>query len=356
MTHTPDQSSTNSNSARKSINALTKYLNLASAGLSELNTKRPMPTRAPPPEVIVTDGSFAIRIDEDVSKFPNPSALTEQLNALPEKRIDLVFDGRSALDLSFLVPNGPFQDLEAMIDTELAFRSPFQREQCVWFWTAQETEALDWQVEAAIVLNTSVDWVLDAMASSGKSINLARRYRPDGSTRIAVFPSWLMRPRKARGKMTIGQSLRMIPPNLRLPTATFAFLLGSAVALAVVQSVHQNELSAQAATANAEISQRAAIEAKTRALKDLRNVSEVKLATVGRLATLLPDDVWLEQISIDDDRLFITGYGPSAADVTRLLSTVETLGDIQYGSPVTRDNTQNIERFRIDATLTGQLR
>jgi hypothetical protein len=356
MTHEPDQSSNTSISARKSINSLTKYLNLASAGLSELNTKRPMPTKAPPPEIIVKDGGFAIRIDEDVSKFTDPSALAKQLNAIPEKRIDLVFDGRSALDLSFLVPNGPFHDLEAMIDTELAFRSPFQREQCVWFWTAKETEALDWQVEAAIVLNTSIDWVLVAMQSGGKSINLARRDRPDGTTRIAVYPSWLLPPRKAKGKMTLGQSLRMIPSNLRLPIATFAFLLGSAVALTVVQSVRQNALSTEAAAANAEISQRVAIEAKTRALKDLRSGSEVRLATVGRLANLLPDDVWLEQISIDDERLSITGYGPSAADVTRLLATVEALSDIQYGSPVTRDNTQNIERFRIDAALTGQLR
>ena len=135
MAEVPEHTTAKS-SARKSVNTLTKYLNLASAGLSELNKQSPMPTKAPPPEIVLREGSFAIRLDDDLSEFLDPSHIVEQLAEIPEKRLDLVLDGRSALDLSFTVPNGPFNDLEAMIDTEIAFRSPFQRDQCVWFWSA----------------------------------------------------------------------------------------------------------------------------------------------------------------------------------------------------------------------------
>ena len=64
---------------------------------------------------------------------------------------------------------------------------------------------------------------------------------------------------------------------------------------------------------------------------------------------------WLEQILIENDDLTIIGSAPSAAEVTRLLSVLPAIMDIEFGSPVTRDNTQNIERFRINAKLTGQL-
>lgn len=354
MTQAPDQSSKPS-SVRKSVNTLTKYGNLASAGLAMLNAPRRIPTKAPPPEIIVKEDRFAIRIDEDVVEFDDPNQLAEQLRELPEKRLDLIFHGRTALDLSFIIPNAPFNDLEAMIDTELAYRSPFQRDQCVWFWRAKETENLDWQVDGAIVLNTSVDWVLEAFKDTGKTVNLTRRNATDGTNRLSVYPSWLTPLRRSKGPRSIGESIRKIPTPLRAPSAALMLLLVSAIALTVVQSVRQSGISTQAASANAVIAQRAAEAAKTRALAGIRNEGEARVALVGSLAALLPDGVWLEQITIEDDRMTITGFGPSAADVTRLLSTLSALSDIRFGSPVTRDNTQNLERFRIDATLTGQL-
>ncbi|MEL6682763.1 MAG: PilN domain-containing protein [Pseudomonadota bacterium] len=242
-----------------------------------------------------------------------------------------------------------------MIDTEIGFKSPFQPDQCIWFWSAQETVDLDWQVEAAIVLKSNVDWVFDALSVHRKVINTARRYGPDGSARIAVYPSWQSTPRRSRGPISLGKSLRMIPPTLRVPATAFAFLIVSAIALTVALSVRQNAANEEAAAANQQISERAAAAAQTRALRENGDLSDTRIALVGRLATLLPDGVWLEQISIEEDRLTITGFGPSAAEITRLLSEVGVLGDIQFGSPVTRDNTQNLERFRIDATITGPL-
>ncbi|MEM9787310.1 MAG: PilN domain-containing protein [Pseudomonadota bacterium] len=345
---------TTTSSARKSVNTLTKYMNLASAGLAELHAQKPTLTKAPPPEIIVREHGFAIRIDDDIAAFDDPALLMQELNDIPEKRIDLVFEGRSALDLSFVVPNGPFNDLEAMIDTEIAYKSPFQRDQSIWFWSAQETQDLDWQVEAAIVLNSSVDWVFEALNAHGKVINTARRFMPDGTERIAVYPTWLNQPRRTRGPITFGQSLRMIPPTLRLPATAFALLVISTIALSVALSVRESAVAQEAAAANQQIAARAAAAAQTRALRDGRDISATRIALVGQLAELLPDGVWLEQISVDDDRLTITGFGPSAAEITRLLSNLDTLSDIQFGSPVTRDNTQNLERFRIDATVSGQ--
>ena len=78
-----------------------------------------------------------------------------------------------------------------------------------------------------------------------------------------------------------------------------------------------------------------------------------RLAMAGTLSGLLPDGVWLDQLLIDEDSITVSGFAPSAAEITRLLSTLPQLSEIQFASPVTRDNTQNLERFRISATLEG---
>ena len=347
------QQGKSTSSARKSVNTLTKYLNLASAGVSELHAQKPTLTKAPPPEIIVRERGFAIRIDDDVAEYDDPALLMQELNEVPEKRIDLVFEGRSALDLGFTIPNGPFNDLEAMIDTEIAFKSPFQRDQSIWFWSAKETADLDWQVDAAIVLHSNVDWVFDALKSHGKIINTARRIASDGSTKIAVYPSWLKPSRRSTGPLTLGRSLRMIPPALRLPGMAFAFFIVSGIALSVALSVEQRAVAQEAAVANQQIAAQAAAVAQSRTLRESRENGSARIAIVGQLAEVLPDGVWLEQLSIDDERVTITGFGPSAAEVTRLLSELDGLSDIQFGSPVTRDNTQNLERFRINATFSG---
>jgi hypothetical protein len=354
MATTPDMSSSTS-TAQKSVNTFTKFMNLASASVSMLNEPPQIPKKAPPPELYISDKTCSLRVDDDVTDLPNQADLFQVLQELPEREIDLVFAGRTALDLSFQIPNGPFNDLQAMIETELEFRSPIQRDQSVWFWSAQETENGDWLVEGAIVLKTSVEWVLEALKTTGKTINLARRHREDGSLRLAVEPDWMKKTSilaKASGPFA---RLANIPPPLRLPIAAFAIFLVSVVSLYVAQAVRYNAVASEAQQSSDELRQLAAAQAITSSLIERRSMGEARVAALGTLAATLPDGVWLEQLIIDDEDVTIIGFAPSAAEVTRLLAALPALIDIEFGSPVTRDNTQNLERFRINAKLSGEL-
>lgn len=354
MTTSPDMSSTPT-TTQKSVNTLTKIMNLASASVSVMNEPPEVPKKAPPPELYLSDNKYTLRLDEDVTEFTDAFQLAERLEELPEKEIDLVFAGRTAFDLTFQIPNGPFNELHAMIETELEFRSPIQRDQCVWFWSAQETENGDWLVEAAIVLKTSVAWVLDTIQNTGKSINLARRHQQDGSLRVGVEPDWLKKPSmlsRASGPLA---RVAHTPPVLRFPLGAFAFFCLSVILLYFAQGASLRTVSDQAQTARAELNRLAASEAATRAMEDRRSMGEARIAVIGTLAAALPDGVWLEQIIIDEQDITLIGFAPSAAEITRILATLPALTDIEFGSPVTRDNTQNLERFRINAQLTGQL-
>lgn len=354
MTSSPDQSS-NALTAQKSVNTLTKFMNLASASVTMLNEPLRVPRKAPPPELYLGDKSYSLRLDEDVMAFADQTELIQRLQELPEREIDLVFAGRTALDLSFQIPNGPFNDLQAMIETELEFRSPIQRDQCVWFWSAQETKNGDWLVEGAIVLKSNIDWVLEALKSTGKSINLARRHRSDGTLRVGVEPDWIKKSSilsKASGPFA---RLAHIPPALRMPTAAFVLFTLSVFGLYAAQSIHYSAVAAEADRASAELRQLATAQAITQSLSDRHAIGEARIAVIGKLAAALPDGVWLEQMIVEDDELTLIGFAPSAAEVTRLLSAMPAITDIEFGSPVTRDNTQNLERFRINAKLTGVL-
>ncbi|MEM8537907.1 MAG: PilN domain-containing protein [Pseudomonadota bacterium] len=338
---------------QKSVNTATRFINLVSASLTVMNRPPKLPKKAPPPELYFNDDGYKLRLDDDVTGFGDHVELMNRLRELPEKDIDLVFAGRTALDLRFVIPNGPFNDLQAMIETELEFRSPIQKDQSVWFWTAQETENGDWQVEGAIVLKTAIDWVLEALRDTGKTINLARRHDPDGKLRLAVTPDWLAQPSRLLAATGPLGRLRHIPPAFRMPLAAFAVFFISAVSLFFAQSVRHNAVSDQATVAQQELRQFAASTAVVRGLEDRRNMGNARIILLGDLAANLPDGVWLEQIILEDTELTLIGFAPSAAEVTRLLAEMPALQDIGFGSPVTRDNTQNLERFRINATLTG---
>lgn len=351
MTPPADMSATSS-AKQKSVNGFTKLVNLASASVAMLHEPPKPPKKAPPPELFLGDTSYALRLDEDVTSFDDLRDLTYRLDQLPEKEIDIVFAGRTALDLSFQIPNGPFNDLEAIIETELEFRSPIPREECVWFWAAKETPSGEWTVEAAIVLKNAIDWVLEAMKNTGKAINLARRHNADGSLRVAVRPDWLDR---KKSRLQSGGRLGRIPPTLRMPVAAFAVFLVSAIGLFVVQSGRTAELTAEADAANAALRTLAAERAVTNDLRERRDMGTARTAAIGTIAAALPDGVWLEQLIIEGTDVTILGFAPSAAEVTRILAGLPALSDIAFGSPVTRDNTQNLERFRINAVLTGEL-
>lgn len=334
------------------MNVVMRWQNLLHAAIAMLNASDRLPTKAPPPELVVKETGFAVQVDDDVTDCPDAQSLSAALADLPEREIDLVFEGRSALDVAFTVPNGPFSDLKAMIDSEIAFRSPFQRDQCLWFWTAHETEDGTWQVEAAILLKSTLAPVTGAITGARKTVLHARRCTSDGNLRISTSPVWLAPQRRViTGR--VAQRLRLVPPALRLPAAGFSVFLVCFIAVSVAQNFRHSTLSDQAAAANEDLRRIASAQSTGLALQARQSLGLAKLNVVGSLAQSLPDDYWLEQVIIEDDSLAITGYGPSAAEVTRILTDLPALTDIQFGSPVTRDNSQNLERYRINATIAG---
>jgi len=176
-------------------------------------------------------------------------------------------------------------------------------------------------------------------------MGVVRRYGKDSV--FAALPVWAGYASEPKPRRIFSG----LPSMLKLSLLGAVIFCASAIAATVSGNLTQSQVAQQADAARASLAAQAQAAAGIRTLdQSLANAAD-KLAMTGTLSSLLPDGVWLDQLSIDDDTLTIIGFGPSAADITRILATLPQLSDIRFASPVTRDNTQSLERFRIVATL-----
>ena len=326
---------------------LNRFRNLALQGAAEL---------AAPPAFAQPRSEFYVEIGDGKPVFRRPDKpgeveiTPENLAHLAQKTgnapIDLVFAEDSCIDLRFKLPDGLLPELRQIIDNEIQFRSPFNEGASLWFWVAEELPDHRWQARAAVTLKQPVETLLAQLSEHNLPIGAVRREAKD--THFAAYPAWAGS-RAATTKP--GRLLGKLPASLKLSVLGALVFCISALALTVQNGLVQSRLGPQADAARATISAQAQAAAGRRSLDRAIAESTYKAALTGTLSALLPDGVWLDQLVIEDDTVTLIGFGPSAAEITRLLATVPGLSDIRFASPVTRDNTQSLERFRIAATL-----
>lgn len=282
-----------------------------------------------------------------------PVPVTQQVmaglaNQLAGRPIDLVLRDNSCIDVSFSVPAAPLADLRQMIETEIQFRSPFAEAMSLSFWNAREQSGGRWQIKAAVVLKARLEGLIADLRANG--VNLGQVWRDGASLGFSAQPEWFNGPRPEPRPLDV---LAGLPTTLKLTLAGSAVLLASATVLTVSLWLGAGRLSDQAEAARATISENAQSTADLRNLERQLALSAERLAMTGKMSGLLPDGFWLDQLDVATDGVTLTGYGPSGAEVTRMLTTLPELADIAFDSPVTRDNSQSLERYRISATLVG---
>ncbi len=330
-------------------NALTRIRNLALQGLAELAA--PQASSLPRSEDYVELGEDGARLRR-AGRPEVAEVSAETLGALAarsgQRPIDLVFTGTSCIDITFTLPAALLPELRRMVETEIGFRSPFANGASLSFWQAEELTDGYWRIRAAVALKAQVTALLDALAASGLRPGVVRREVAGAS--FVAQPGWAGGTDAAPGPVAV---IARLPVTLRLTLAGAAILLASAAALSVSLGLAGARLGAEAEAARSALSAEAQASAGIRSLDVALARSAARLALTGVLSELLPDGTWLDQLVIEGDTLTLAGFGPSAAEVTRLLSTLPELTEIAFASPVTRDNTQSLERFRIVATMTG---
>lgn len=297
---------------------------------------------------ITDQGIFLVLANSDQSVPVSPQILAGFADRATPRPVDLVFRDNSCIDVTFSVPTAPLDELRQMIETEVQFRSPFSEAVALSFWTAREQAGGRWQVQAAVLLKAKVAELLSNLQAN--RVPLGQVWRDGAAVTFAAQPAWATGPQPALGPLAI---LKGLPTALKLTLAGSGLFLASATALTLSLALGAGSLAPDADAARASLSAEAQTSASLRSLDLSLARSADRLAMTGQLSALLPDGFWLDQLAVEQDTVTLTGYGPSAAEVTRLLTSLPELTDITFASPVTRDNTQSLERYRISATFVG---
>jgi Tfp pilus assembly protein PilN len=92
------------------------------------------------------------------------------------------------------------------------------------------------------------------------------------------------------------------------------------------------------------------LESRAAVLEDLRAGNWQKLRLLAQLTKLLPDGTWLQELQISEDTVEIYGSSNRAADLVPPLENSPYFTQVEFTSPITRDN-QNKEVFRIRMRL-----
>ncbi|MGF1631833.1 MAG: PilN domain-containing protein [Kiloniellaceae bacterium] len=82
-------------------------------------------------------------------------------------------------------------------------------------------------------------------------------------------------------------------------------------------------------------------------LHDLKRENALVLALVDQATRLLPDDAWLNQLSLNGDRLDLSGFSPSSSKLITVFEQSPLFTETVFRAPVTQDPRLGLERFSL---------
>ena len=123
----------------------------------------------------------------------------------------------------------------------------------------------------------------------------------------------------------------------------------------------------QLAALEAELAERrteaAAVDTLRRQVSEMAEVSDrlwrekgtrpASIVLLDEVTRLLPNDTWLLQIRMAEDRMTLSGYSAAASALVPVLEASELLSEVRFDAPVTLDGRIGLERFNISATIVG---
>lgn len=296
---------------------------------------------APPDDHLSRISDIFMVLERNVISFEDTHGTALPDAELTGKTADLILYDDSCYDLTLTLPAAPLPEFEAMIANEVNFASPFREDEAHAFWRANETASGDWEVHTGVVLKSEVARAQAAAAEKGLRLRRIVRLGKERTSSIYAAPDWLtgeQAPQKPSG----------FPRALRLPAAALAVFVLSAGTYLGLMAVDAGKLKDEAAAADQRLRVAAGAAGFQRVVDGKVASARQNIEILAQLSTGLPDGIWLDRITLEDDTIRLIGFGPSGAEAVRLLSEFDGVQNARPIGTVTRDNSQNVERFVIE--------
>jgi general secretion pathway protein L len=261
----------------------------------------------------------------------------------------LLLPGDAVLLRRLRFPLAAEDNLRQVLAFEMDRQTPFKADQVHFTWRERERDprARQIEVELALVPRAVADPLLAAAAEVGCSLHRMDVAGPDGQPLgLDLLPP----ERRAR----------RVNPRLRLNLAL------AAVALALLLVVMQQSLGNRREAVEAMRIEVAALRDEARQVAELRSSLDeaasganflaakrasqpLVVAMLDEATRLLPDDTWLEQLRLNEGKLWLRGLSSAPAQLIALLDQSPRIANPSFDGAIQPDARYGQERFQIQA-------
>lgn len=312
--------------------------------------------RGPRHVVVLRDGKFALyrrRRGKAVSQ--SSGSLDALASRLPGRKrpvpVDLRLDGSYLLQRKLALPAESRQHLATLMPLQIDRLTPWTERQCRFAYTCDAAGASNGSTISVAVIaacREKLDRLLDEMRVRGMEV----RAIGSADARLDQIPSPDLVMARDRSV-----ALR---PRIAFAAAFMALTAAGAVGI----SVHQYDAAARRLDAAeallAETRARIAAIADRKAgplpaaeLARLKDATMPAVAVIDALAKALPDDTYLDEVTLAEGQLSLAGFSADAGSLVATVENVEGFSGARFTAPVMRDPAAGLQRFSLTAE-TGE--
>jgi Tfp pilus assembly protein PilN len=255
--------------------------------------------------------------------------------------VGLAFADDIVIESELSLPKAPSRLLEQAIGAHVREAQPYAEADGLAFWRVERSGRETARVVIAMIPARPVNALRLALAEVGLAPTIAVSRAKAGG--FAARPAWLVEDGLAPRRSTATK----VPRGVRLLIIAAGIVVGSALANLALTTVRSVTLAAAAEDAIAAERRATASGAESAFVAARQREALLRISVLEGLAAKLPDGTWFDRIDLKDDKYEIVGFSPSAAETLRIVATVPGVRSAELMSAVTRDQTRNIERFRM---------
>lgn len=254
-----------------------------------------------------------------------------------------------ALVTRLSLPAAVKADLPQILRFEMDRRTPFPADSAFFSYDILTGGAAGKiTVVMTVMAKVAVTELLTRLAPLGVPV---RQVTVAGSADRPVSGNLLPSEKTGNGKLRLALRLGTLGVVLAIATGLYSMWQDSEAAVAALRQemARLRKTVEQVEATRAEIDR---LQAASTFLSDRRRNSLTATHMLADLTRVLPDDTWLMQLGMNDDKLQIAGYSAAAAGLIEKVMQSPAFRAPQFRSAVTQDAAIGRERFELVMTIS----
>ena len=282
------------------------------------------------------------------SEMTNPADIDDINQEIsPTTKVKIVLPFQQLLRKTVTLPAAAKSNLESILRFELDKYTPFSQEQVYFSWliTDIDSKKNKIKIDLFIILKEVLDKILTDLKVIQSEIDNVTVEGVADSLQMNLLPR-----QHYQSKLTY--------PTLIYPSLVgIVFLMMLYLPLWRHDSILSNlegevaTLSTQANEVQSLLDNRNSALARIQFLEEKQQKTLPTITVLQELTTLLPDDTWLQRLSITDNQIQFNGESGAASVIIQKLEDSSLFTNVRFQSPVVKNAGTGKDRYQVIAEL-----